>query len=310
MQILNKVPSINFIGQMRAALVVSVVLLLISIGAIAIRGLNYGLDFTGGVLLEVSYSSPVELTAVRTALEQAGYEEVTVQTFGSVSDIMIRLPPVADAEAGTALGVAVLDVLRMQDPNVRLQRNEVVGPQVGQDLSEQGALAMLFASIMIFIYVMLRFRWKFSVGALASLVHDVVITVGFFALFGLTVDLSALAAVLAVIGYSLNDTVVIYDRIRENFRFMRRSTTPEIVNRSLNETLARTLITGPTSLLELFALLIFAGETLFAFSIALIVGIVVGTYSSIYVGGWAVVALNVAPADMLPPKREEVDALP
>ena len=169
---------------------------------------------------------------------------------------------------------------------------------------------MLFASIMIFIYVMLRFRWKFSVGALASLVHDVVITVGFFALFGLTVDLSALAAVLAVIGYSLNDTVVIYDRIRENFRFMRRSTTPEIVNRSLNETLARTLITGPTSLLEMFALLIFAGETLFAFSIALIVGIVVGTYSSIYVGGWAVVALNVAPADMLPPKREEVDALP
>lgn len=295
---------------MRPAVVVSAILLVISVAAIGIRGLNFGLDFTGGVLLEVSYSAPVELDAVRAALEQAGYEDVTVQTFGSVSDIMIRLPPVPDAEAGTALGAAVLDVLRMQDPSVQLQRNEVVGPQVGQDLSEQGALAMLFASIMIFIYVMLRFRWKFSVGALGSLIHDVIITVGFFALFGLTVDLSALAALLAVIGYSLNDMVVIYDRIRENFRFMRRSTTPEIVNRSLNETLARTLITGPTTLLVLFALLIFAGETLFAFSIALIVGIIVGTYSSVYIGSWAVIALNVAPGDMLPPKREEVDALP
>lgn len=310
MQLLDKTPSINFVGQMRPALILSAILLLISIGSLVTRGLNYGLDFTGGVLLEVSYSGPVELNDVRAALEGAGYEDVVVQTFGSASDVMIRLPPVEDAAAGANLGNEVMDVLRMQDPNVRLQRNEFVGPQVGEDLSEQGALAMLFAAIMIFIYVMLRFRWKFSVGALASLVHDVVITVGFFSLFGLTVDLSALASILAVIGYSLNDTVVIYDRIRENFRAMRRNTTPEIVNRSLNETLARTLITGPTSLLVLFALLFLAGETLFAFSIALIVGIIVGTYSSIYIGGAAVIYLNVAPADMVPPKREEVDALP
>jgi preprotein translocase subunit SecF len=258
----------------------------------------------------VTYSEPVELNDVRTALTEAGFEEAVVQTFGTATDVMIRLPPVDDAQAGASLGNEVLAVLRTQDPNVLLQRNEFVGPQVGEDLSEQGSLAMLFASIMIFIYVMLRFRWKFSVGALASLVHDVIITVGFFSLLGLTVDLSALAAVLAVIGYSLNDTVVIYDRIRENFRAMRRSTTVEIVNKSLNETIARTLITGPTSLLVLFALLFLAGETLFAFSIALIVGIIVGTYSSIYVGGAAVIYLNVAPADMLPPKREEVDALP
>jgi preprotein translocase subunit SecF len=310
MQLLNKTPSINFVGQMRPALIISAILVLISIGSLVTRGLNYGLDFTGGVLLEVSFSAPVELNDVRSALTEAGYEDVVVQTFGSASDVMIRLPPVEDAAAGTELGNEVMAVLRMQDPNVRLQRNEIVGPQVGEDLSEQGALAMLFASIMIFIYVMLRFRWKFSVGALLSLVHDVIITIGFFSLFGLTVDLSALAAVLAVIGYSLNDTVVIYDRIRENFRLLRRSSTPEIVNRSLNETLARTLITGPTSLLVLFALLFLAGETLFAFSIALIVGIIVGTYSSIYVGGAAVIFLNVAPADMLPPKREEVDALP
>jgi preprotein translocase subunit SecF len=310
MQLLDKVPSINFVGQMRPALILSAIMLLIAIGSLLTRGLNYGLDFTGGVLLEVTYSQPVELNDVRTGLAAAGYEDVTVQTFGTATDVMIRLPPVADAQSGANLGAEVLAVLRMQDPNVRLQRNEFVGPQVGEDLSEQGALAMLFASIMIFIYVMLRFRWKFSVGALASLVHDVLITVGFFSLFGLTVDLSALAAVLAVIGYSLNDSVVIYDRIRENFRAMRRSTTSEIVNKSLNETLARTLITGPTSLLVLFSLLFLAGETLFAFSIALIVGIVVGTYSSVYVGGAAVIFLNVAPADMLPPKREEVDAMP
>ncbi|HEX6995015.1 MAG TPA: protein translocase subunit SecF [Gammaproteobacteria bacterium] len=310
MQLLDKTPSINFVGHMRPALILSAILVLISIASLAVKGLNYGLDFTGGVVLEVTYSGPVELNDVRAALEEAGYEEVVVQTFGSASDVMIRLPPVEDAAAGATLGNEVLAVLRMQDPNVRLQRNEFVGPQVGEDLSEQGALAMLFAAIMIFIYVMLRFRWKFSVGALVALVHDVLITVGFFSVFGLTVDLSALASILAVIGYSLNDTVVIYDRIRENFRTMRRNTTVEIVNRSLNETLARTLITGPTSLLVLFALLFLAGETLFAFSIALVVGILVGTYSSIYVGGAAVIYLNVAPADMVPPKREEVDALP
>src|SRR5690606_28213239 len=231
-------------------------------------------------------------------------------TFGTSSDVMIRLPPVEDAQDGANLGVEAFAALQAADESAELRRNEFVGPQVGEDLTEQGALAMLFAGIMIFAYIMLRFRWKFSVGAIASLVHDVFITVGFFSLLGLTVDLSALAAVLAVIGYSLNDTVVIYDRIRENFRVMRRSTTIEIVNKSLNETLARTLITGPTSLLVLFALLFLAGETLFAFSIALIVGIVVGTYSSIYVGGAAVIYLNVAPADMVPPKREEVDALP
>jgi len=295
---------------MRPALVFSAILLLISIASLVTKGLNYGLDFTGGVVLEVSYSRPVELNEVRVGLAEAGYEEVVVQTFGSASDVMIRLPPVEDADAASTLGNTVMEVLRRQDSNVRLQRNEFVGPQVGEDLSEQGALAMLFAAIMIFIYVMLRFRWKFSVGALASLVHDVIITVGFCSLFGLTIDLSALASILAVIGYSLNDTVVIYDRIRENFRLLRRNTTPEIVNRSLNETLARTLITGPTSLLVLFALLFLAGETLYAFSIVLIVGIIVGTYSSIYVGGAAVIYLNVAPADMLPPKREEVDALP
>ncbi|HEX7081398.1 MAG TPA: protein translocase subunit SecF [Gammaproteobacteria bacterium] len=310
MQLLDKVPTIDWVRHMRPALVLSAIVVATSVGSLVVRGLNFGLDFTGGVLLEVSYGGPVELDEVRATLEEAGYTDTQVQTFGTASDVLIRLPPVENAEESTQLGNAVMSALRAKDSSVQLRRNEFIGPQVGEDLAEQGALAMLFAAIMIFAYVMLRFRWKFSVGAIAALVHDIVITVGFFSWFGLTVDLSALAAILAVIGYSLNDTVVIYDRIRENFRAMRRSTTAEIVNASLNQTLARTLITGPTSLLVLFALLFLGGETLYAFSIALIVGILVGTYSSIYIGGASVLHLNVTPADMLPPKREEVDALP
>lgn len=310
MQLFDKTPTINFVGQMRGALILSGILIVISFGALFTRGLNFGLDFTGGVLLEVSYGAPVELDDVRSTLANAGYVETQVQTFGSASDVMIRLPPVEDAQAGATLGAEAFAVLRAANDSVELRRNEFVGPQVGEDLTEQGALAMLFAGIMIFAYIMLRFRWKFSVGAIASLVHDVIITLGVFSMLGLTADLSALAAVLAVIGYSLNDTVVIYDRVRENFRAMRRSTTVEIVNQSLNETLGRTLITGPTSLLVLFALLLLAGETLFAFSIVLIVGIVVGTYSSIYVGGAAIIYMNVAPGDMIPPKREELDDMP
>lgn len=310
MQLFEKTPTINFVGQMRGAMVLSGILLVISLGSLVTRGLNFGLDFTGGVLLEVAYDGAVELDEVRTTLEDAGYLDAQVQTFGTSSDVLIRLPPVEDARAGASLGNEAFMALRAADESVELRRNEFVGPQVGEDLAEQGALAMLFAGIMIFAYIMLRFRWKFSVGAIASLLHDVIITIGFFSLLGLTADLSALAAVLAVIGYSLNDSVVIYDRIRENFRAMRRSTTVEIVNQSLNETLGRTLITGPTSLLVLFALLFLAGETLYAFSIALIVGIVVGTYSSIYIGGAAVIYLNVAPGDMIVPKREELDDMP
>ena len=310
MQLLKGTPTFDFMGQRRVAAWISAVLIAISIGSLVTRGLNWGPDFTGGVMLEVVYEQGVELEDVRAALADAGYGDAQVQSFGTTSDVLIRLPPVETDEMADQLAADVLAVLRAGGEGVEMLPPEFIGSQVGEDLAEQGALAMLFATIMIFIYVMFRFRWKFAAGAIAALVHDVIITVGFFSFFQFTVDLSVLAAVLAVIGYSLNDSVVVYDRIRENFHTIRRGTTFDIVNISLNQTLSRTIITGLTTLLVLVTLLLLAGETLFGFSTALIVGIVVGTYSSIYVGGAAVVYLNVLPADMMPPKREEVDELP
>ena len=310
MQLLKGTPTFDFMGQRRVTAWISAVLIAISIGSLVTRGLNWGPDFTGGVMLEVVYEQGVELEDVRAALADAGYGDAQVQSFGTTSDVLIRLPPVETDDMADQLAADVLAVLRAGGEGVEMLPPEFIGSQVGEDLAEQGALAMLFATIMIFIYVMFRFRWKFAAGAIAALVHDVIITVGFFSFFQFTVDLSVLAAVLAVIGYSLNDSVVVFDRIRENFHTIRRGTTLEIVNVSLNQTLSRTIITGLTTLLVLVALLLLAGETLFGFSTALIVGIVVGTYSSIYVGGAAVVYLNVLPADMMPPKREEVDELP
>ena len=310
MRLLNETTTIDFIGKRRAAIVVSAVLIIVSLAVMVARGFNFGLDFTGGVLIEAAYDGAVELDDVRATLAGAGYADAQVQSFGTTSEVLIRLPPVDAAEEGADLANEVGAVLRAANPSVQIRRNEFVGPQVGEDLTEQGALAMLFAVIMIFAYVMVRFRWKFAVGAIAALVHDVIVTLGIFSLFSFEVDLTVLAAVLAVIGYSLNDTVVIYDRIRENFRTIRRGTTAEIVNVSLNQTLSRTIITAVTTLLVLFALVFLGGETLFGFSMALIIGVVIGTYSSIYVSGAALVWLNVAPSDLIPVRREEVDSMP
>jgi len=310
-QLLRDNLNIDFMGRLRAALAVSVVLLIVSIGAVVVRGFNWGLEFTGGIVAELEFENDVELENVRSTLTAAGFDQALVQSFGTASQVLVRLPPVETSDEADAIVDDVLSALRAAGNEVRLvEPPEFIGSQVGADLAEQGSLAMLFASIMIFIYVMLRFRWKFALGALVTLVHDVIVTIGVFALFQFTVDLSVLAAVLAVIGYSLNDTVVIYDRIRENFRFMRRGTTAEIVNVSLNQTLSRTIMTSLTTLLVLFALLFLAGDTLFGFSIALIVGVVVGTYSSIFISGGAMLYLNVLPSDLVPPKREEVDSLP
>jgi preprotein translocase subunit SecF len=304
-------PNFNFMGPRRVAMSVSGVVILISLVSLVIRGLNLGIDFTGGVLLEVDYPQAVELQNVRQTLADAGYPDAQVQSFGTASDVLIRLPPVDDAESGADLGERVLQDLRGVAPGVELRRNEFVGPQVGENLTEQGGLAMLFTLIMIFGYVMLRFRWKFAAGAIAALVHDVTITFGFFSLLHLGFDLSVLAAVLAVLGYSLNDTIVVYDRIRENFRTIRRGTAEEIVNTSINQTLSRTIITALTTLLVLIALLLLGGESVSGFAIALIVGIIVGTYSSIYIASAAALMLEVSPTDLMPAKRSaEVDDLP
>ena len=310
MRLFERTPTFDFMGKRRLAVAVSIVVIIFSIGLLVTRGLELGLDFTGGVLIEVGYDGPAELETVRGLLADEGYGNAIVQSFGSASDVLIRLPPVESEEEGTDIGPRVVAALSAADDSVALRRVEFVGPQVGEDLVENGGLALLFVLVMVFIYIVLRFRWKFAAGATAALVHDVVIVFGFFALVRLEFDQSVLAAVLAVIGYSLNDTIVVYDRIRENFRLMRRGTAEAIVNTSINQTLARTVVTGLTTLLVLVALYFLGGETVGGFALALIVGIVVGTYSSIYIASAAALALDVSPADLMPPKREEIDDMP
>ena len=303
-------PTFDFMGRRRLALVVSVLLMLGSAAAIALRGLNFGIDFTGGVMLEYSYDSAANIEEIRTSMEGLGFEEVEVQNFGTDSEVLIRIPPLAEGVETEDIGTDIQRTLRDADSSATLQRAEIVDAEVGDDLTNQGGLAMMFAMILIFLYVMVRFRWKFAAGAIAALVHDVIVTVGFFAVSQLTFDLSTLAAILAVIGYSLNDTIVVYDRIRENFRVIRRGSPVDVVNTSVNQTLSRTLITALTTLLVLLALLVLGGEAVATFSVALIVGIVIGTYSSIYVASAAALMLDVSQQDLMPVKVEEVDSMP
>ncbi len=301
--------NINFMGFRRVAIIFSALLIVLSLGSLFSRGLNFGLDFSGGYLLEISYASEVDLANIRSVLVDEGFENPLVQNFGTVSEVLVRLMPQGATE-DTETRDRVIEVLQTQDPSAELQRFEFVGPQVGEELTEQGGLAMLIALILIFIYVMLRFRWKFAAGTISALVHDVIIVFGFFSLFGLAFDLTIVAALLATIGYSLNDTIVVFDRIRENFRVMRRGTPEEIINASINQMLARTMITSFTTLLVLLCLFLLGGETVAGFALALIVGVIIGTYSSIYVASSSALALNVSPTDLIPVKREEIDDMP
>ncbi len=308
-QIEGKALDISFLGPRKLFFALSALLVIASLAAIFARGLNFGIDFTGGVLLEVGYPQAAELETIRTTLQQNGYDGALVQSFGTATDVLVRLPPQEEGMDGSAIRDTVLALLRQDQPAVELRRVEFVGPQVGAELAEQGALAMLFALLMILAYVSIRFQWKFSLGAVVALAHDVIITVGIFALFQFPFDLAVLAAILAVIGYSLNDTIVIFDRIRENFLRMRRETAERVMNVSLNQTLARTIMTGITTLLVLGALLIVGGDALYGFSIALIIGIVVGTYSSIYIASASALEMKVSTIDLLPPQKEEDETL-
>jgi len=307
-------------GKRRAAVILSAVLLVMSVGSLASRGLNLGVDFTGGLLMELGYESDADLQDIRARLSAAGFADAQVQNFGAPNDVLIRLLPQGgdgveeeggSIEDGTAkLGAELLGVLQSGDVAVDLRRVEFVGPQVGKELTERGGTAMIFALLLILAYIMMRFQWKFAVGSVTALVHDVVIVVGIFSLLQLPFDLSVLAAVLAVIGYSLNDTIVVFDRIRENFRHIRRGTPAEIVNTSINQMLGRTVITSLTTLLVLLALFFLGGEAVRGFSTALVLGILVGTYSSVYTASTAALALNVTPADLMPVTKDEVDSLP
>jgi preprotein translocase subunit SecF len=300
-----KESKIDFLGKRRIAAILSAVLMLLCLLSILFRGFNFGLDFTGGTVIELGYTEPAEVTEITAALAADGIEDATVQYFGSNRDILIRIAPQEGEEASAALSDRVFRLLSAQaDAEIDLRRVEFVGPQVGEELREQGGLAVLFALIGILVYVALRFEWRFAVGAVVALVHDVLFTLGVFSLFYIPFDLTVLAAVLAVIGYSLNDTIVIFDRIRENFRKMRKGTVIEISNRSINQTLSRTIITSGTTLLVLFALYFLGGEAIAGFSLALIIGILVGTYSTIYIATAAAVWLGVSRADLMPPEKE------
>lgn len=314
MKIIKDHTTIDFISQSRRkiATIISVALIAISIGSIAIRGLAFGIDFTGGVLLEVGYTHDADLNRVRQILGEIGYPEAQVQNFGTATDVMMRLPPQPEGTNSSQIRDKIRDALAADDPGVELRRVEFVGPQVGDELTEQGSLAMIFALLMIFAYVMFRFQWRFAAGAVVALAHDVIITVGFFSVFGLPFDLTVLAAVLAVVGYSLNDTVVTFDRIRENFIKLRGESPESGINISINEMLGRTIITGLTTLLVLVALFVLGGESVGPFSLALIVGIIIGTYSSIYIASATALALGVSAQDLLPPVQgpDEIDELP
>jgi preprotein translocase subunit SecF len=313
MQWLTRTPNFNFVKYRRAAMVASSLLSLLAIVAMVYPGLNYGLDFTGGVLIEVRYPADPQLDSIRTQL--AVFE--SAQVTASRTDVLIRLPPPEGADGGelgpeavAAVRDRVLGILRAQEPNVEFREAANVSSQVGEELFDNAGLALLFALLLVFVYVMFRFRWKLAVGAIVATVHDVLVTTGIFAVAGWTFDLTVLGSILAVLGYSLNDTIVVYDRIRDNFRLMRRGTPEAIVNASVNQTLARTLVTGVTSLLVLFALMLLGGDTLWGFSVALIIGIVVGTYSSIYIASSMALALKVEQADFVEAKRTQADELP
>jgi preprotein translocase subunit SecF len=310
MQIIDSKTNIDFIGKRRITTAVSIALILISIVSLATRGLNLGIDFTGGVLMEVGYSEPADLGEIRERLADGGFDNALVQNFGTATDVLIRILPDEGANSGQ-VGEQILGLLTAGGQAVDLRRVEFVGPQVGDELAERGGLAMLFAIIMILIYIMIRFQWKFAIGSVMALIHDVIIALGIFSVFQISFDLSVLAAILAVIGYSLNDTIVVFDRIRENFRLIRREGAEAIMNLSINQMLGRTVITSLTTLIVLFALFFLGGEAVHGFSVALIIGIVIGTYSSIYTASAAALALDVNPEDLMPPKVDkEVDDLP
>ncbi len=296
--------SIDFMAKRWWALGLSGTLIVLSLVLLVTRGLNLGIDFTGGTVIEVAYPEPADLDRIRGALEQAGFEGATVQYFGNSQEVLIRIAP-REGEEQATLADHVLAVLKgTAGGEIDLRRVEFVGPQVGEELREDGGLAMLYALIGILIYVAFRFEFRFSLGAIFALVHDVIITVGFFALTQLEFNLTVLAAILAVIGYSLNDTIVVFDRIRENFRRLRRGTSAEVINRSITETLSRTVITSFTTLLVLTALAVLGGDVIYPFAVALIVGVVVGTYSSIYIASNAALLMGISREDLLVEKKE------
>lgn len=303
---INSKPTFNFMNKRKLAMVFSMILILISIGSIATKGLNFGIDFTGGYLIEAGYQNDVNLDEIRAALADAEFADAQVQNFGSSKDIIVRIAPRAEINKAT-IGDNILDVLKgTSEQEVIMRRVEFVGPQVGEELRDDGGIALLVALGGILIYISIRFQLKSAVGAILALIHDVVITVGVFSILQMEFDLTVLASILAVIGYSLNDTVVVLDRIRETFRNVRKTSAEEILNISINQTISRTLVTSLTTLLVLFALFFFGGEIIHGFAFALIIGVVIGTYSSIYIASSTLMVMKIHKQDFLVVAKEEL----
>jgi preprotein translocase subunit SecF len=299
-----KTTNINFIGNRKIALIFSGILMILSIGSLAVRGLQMGIDFTGGTLIEVGYQKAADLNVLRNTLDTQGFDDATVQNFGTAKDVLIRLKP-HEGISSADLSTRVLEAINKTTAEpASIRRVEYVGPQVGDDLAEDGFLALLYSTIAILIYIAWRFEWKFSTGAILATVHDVVVTLGLFSILGLEFDLTVLAAVLALIGYSLNDTIVVYDRIRENFRLLRNKTTEEVMNISVNVTLSRTIMTSLTVILVLVSLFFLGGEIIHNFSIVLLFGVFFGTYSSIFIASPMALMLGISAEDLMIPVKE------
>lgn len=311
MEFFHSVPRIHFMGQRKFCYLLSVLIVIGSMVALFTHGLNLAVDFTGGVVIEAGYSGTADLERTREVLRTAGYPDVQVQNFGSSRDVLVRLPPLGATESSTAVTQKIEAALKTVDPAVQIRRTEVVGPQVGKELFAKGMTAMVVTVALILIYIAFRFRWKFGVGAVLATLHDPFVVVGVFAISHKTFDLSVLAAVLAVIGYSINETVVVFDRVRELFPVMRKAEPIEVFDRAINETLSRTLITKLATLIVVVALYVFGGEALRGFGLALIVGILAVTYSSMYVASGVALDLGSAHRDLMPSERRApVDDLP
>lgn len=294
---------IDFIGKRRIAITISAILMVVSIASVITQGLVLGLDFTGGILVEVGYSETAELEGIRKTLHDNGFPEAVVQNFGSTYDVLIRLAAREESKEDP-LSSQILRLLQSGGDEVEMRRIEYVGPQVGRELIEKGGMAVLWTLFGILIYVWFRFEYRFALGAIAALIHDTVITVGLFSLLGLEFDLTVLAAILAVIGYSLNDTIVVFDRIRENFIKLRKLSPIEVMNRSINQMLGRTVMTSVTTAIVLIVLFAVGGKLIHNFSLALIFGVFIGTYSSIYIASASTLALGVSKADLMPVQKE------
>jgi preprotein translocase subunit SecF len=303
-----KIPTIDFIGKRNISMLISAILMVVSIASLSVQGLKFGIDFTGGTLIEIGSQTSINLDEIRTKLTDNNFESFNVSHFGSDKEVLIFMQPSESLNNATISS----QILQIIGDTFSMRRVEFVGPKVGEELTNDGGLAMLYALIGILIYVALRFEYRFGIGSVAALIHDVIITLGIFSITGIQFDLTVLAAILAVIGYSLNDTVVVFDRIRENFLNTRKDDSRIIVNDALNQTLSRTIMTSVTTLLVLVALFFFGGEIINGFALALIIGVLVGTYSSIFVASSTILAMGITKEHVLPSEKEqqEIDARP